>query len=123
LFGESKKKIIKYPDMKKISTTLVLLFICFLPLSMVAWQDSAQSEIARLIQEKEQVINNEKAALKQEIEGINKRFDEKLISGEQAEKEKEEAATRRAMNIKNKVTMIEDQMGWLWREQETEEES
>ena len=72
-----------------------------------ARQDYINEQIQKLIELKAKVEEQEKQYLKQDIEAINKRLDNKEISAEEAENLKKEAATKRAKNIEDKLAIID----------------
>lgn len=107
--------------MKKI-TFLVLLMLCSFVVSPVVAQEKTNREkIEQLEKQKEQIIAEEKEALKKEVEAINRRAEAKEIDWEEAEKLKSEAARKHAMNIQNRVAIIDNQIALLTREEGTEE--
>ncbi|MBD3582887.1 hypothetical protein [Flavobacterium selenitireducens] len=63
-----------------------------------------------LNEEKERVEKQEKFKLKQTIAHINTRLEKKEISVEEAQKLKEDAAKEAALNIDNKIAIIENQL-------------
>jgi hypothetical protein len=71
--------------------------------------------IEQLEEKKEDVINAEKRALKQDIELINNRFENQEISSEEVETLKKLAAEKRALNIENKVAILDNQISLLKR--------
>lgn len=95
--------------MKKI---LLITFI----LSQVFWcpQISAQEnktaaeKEGSLKQKKEQIITEEKDALKKEVIAINTRFNNGEITAEEAEILKDKAAEIHALNIENKIAILEN---------------
>lgn len=107
--------------MRKI-TFLALLCLCSLVVNPVVAQEQTNREkIEQLQKEKEQIIAAEKEALKKEVEAINRRAEAKEIDWEEAEKLKSEAAKKHAMNIQNRVTIIENQIALLTREEKPDE--
>ena len=61
-----------------------------------------------LEQKREQIITEEKEALKNKIIAINKRFNNGEISSEETDSLKEEAAEIHALNIENKIAILEN---------------
>jgi len=91
-------------------------FIAFLLLHIVFSQQILAQEInepiennASLEQKKEAVILEEKEALKDEVIEINRRFNKDEISSEEAKKLKEEASEIHALNIENRVAILENE--------------
>ena len=88
-------------------------FIAFLLLYILFFQQIHAQEIsdqnnATLEQKKEEVILEEKEALKKEVVAINERFNNGEINADEAEKLKEEAAEIHALNIENKIAILEN---------------
>ncbi|MFT5437841.1 MAG: hypothetical protein ACI840_002501 [Ulvibacter sp.] len=71
--------------------------------------------IEQLEEKKEDVVNAEKRALKQEIELINNRFEKQEITLEEVETLKKLAAEKHALNIENKVSILESQISLIKR--------
>ncbi|NND64285.1 MAG: hypothetical protein HKN48_13940 [Flavobacteriaceae bacterium] len=88
-------------------------------LTMVS-SHAQENSIEALESAREQVINDEKDALKSEVEMINKRFDRNEITIVEAERLKEEAAEKRALNIENKLAIIDNKIALLKRNGEEE---
>jgi len=61
-----------------------------------------------LQQKREQIIVEEKEALKKEVLAINKRFNNSEITSEEADKLKDKAADVHALNIENKIAILEN---------------
>jgi hypothetical protein len=76
---------------------------------------SLSSKIEALKREKEQVILEEKEALKKDVLAINSRYNNGEITEAEAENLKEEAAEIRAKNIENKIAIIDNQIALLER--------
>lgn len=107
--------------MKKI-TFFVLLILASSTVTQVMAQEKINREkIEQLEKQKEQIMAEEKEALKKEVEAINRRAEAKEIDWEEAEKLKSEAARKHAMNILNRVAIINNQIALLNREEGTGE--
>jgi hypothetical protein len=121
---------LKIKTMKTTTIYMLLLLICFQLTPVQAQEKSTAQKIEQLEKQKEQIIAEEKAALKKEVEKINQQLENREINREQAEKLKNEAAQKHAKNIKNKITILENQIDLLtriegvdnWGEFEDEEE-
>jgi len=100
--------------MKTISTYLVLLLICFMANTIVA-QDNYKDKIETLKEQKGKIRLEEKEALKDEVEAINMRSDKGEITTDEANKLKDEAAQKRALNIENKLAIIDNEIALLER--------
>ena len=107
--------------------TLILLFITILSFAMphLEAQETAKTEtIGQLNAQKEQVVIDEKQALKIEVLAINKRYENGEITEEEANLLKKEAATKHARNIEDKLAIIESKIDLLERNEEfVEDES
>lgn len=105
-------------------TIIFTLFILNLTLPVKAQEDTVWQKIERLEKQKEQIIAEEKAALRQKVEKINERRESREISKEEAESLKEAAAKEHALNIENRVAIIDNQIALLSRgeEERTEQE-
>ncbi|MCB0445368.1 MAG: hypothetical protein KDC68_06920, partial [Gelidibacter sp.] len=105
--------------MNTITKTIVLMSMC-LVVSTIKAQDSIQkpnnsSKIETLQDLKEAIKNEERAYLKTEVEAINQRLDKGEITNEQAENLKKEAAKKRALNIENRIAIIDNKIELLKR--------
>jgi len=70
--------------------------------------EKTSQESEEIKQKKEKVIAEEKEALKNEVVAINRRLNDGEISEEEANKLKEDAAEIHALNIENKIAIIEN---------------
>lgn len=98
--------------------TLILLFIIglsFLPNTINAQTEEQVESVKQLQVKKEEIVNQEKEALKLEVLAINKRLTANEITAEQASELKKEAAKKHARNIEDKLTIIESQIDLLER--------
>ncbi|MCK0161800.1 hypothetical protein [Allomuricauda sp. F6463D] len=93
-------------------TALVCLFLIS---QIVFGQEDYQKKIEALKIEKERIVEQEKDALKFEVREINKRVEKGDVSEMEAKSLKEEAAKRRALNIENRVAIVENKIVWLER--------
>lgn len=78
-------------------------------------QQTTAEKIERLEQKKEEIVAEEKAALKQTVETINLQLEKNEITREEADRLKEEAAKRHALNIENRLAIIENEIAWITR--------
>jgi hypothetical protein len=83
-------------------------------------KDSIQVKLEALEHKKEQVTKEEKEALKKKIIEINEKRDKSEISLEEAEKRKKEAAELHALNIDNRLAIIENSISLLKRNDENQ---
>jgi len=95
--------------MKKILFTALLLsqILCC---QQISGQETtnASPNTENLEQQKEKAVNEEKEALKREVVAINERFNNGEISSEEAKRLKEAAAEKHALNIENKIAILEN---------------
>ena len=111
--------------MNTLTKHLVLLVLC-LSFASVNAQDTIQKstkqvEIEKLLSLKETIQNEEKAQLKMEVEAINKQFENGEITQEKAEELKLEAAKKHALNIENKLAIIDNKIALLERNESLDE--
>lgn len=99
-----------------------LIFIFLIGSSLVSQplfsqeKKTVKDRLEVLEKQKEQLVTSEKEALKAEVVAINKKHSQGLISFEEAEKQKREAAELHALNIDNKLAIIENSIALLIRE-------
>ena len=93
--------------------TLVFIF-CLLAQNLMA-QSEQQQKIDSLRQQKELVTIQEKEALKKEVEAIVIRQKNGEISMEEAQELKEKAARKRALNIENKLAILDNTIALMER--------
>ena len=108
--------------MNPIVKIAVLACLCLI-MGQAQAQDTLQNQnnqqrIERLKLQKERVSDDEKALLKIEVEQINKRFENGEITRQHAEDLKIEKAKRRALNIENRIIIIDNEMALLQRNDE-----
>ncbi|MCW9038103.1 hypothetical protein [Altibacter sp.] len=89
----------------------------------LAQETDQENTIEFLKATKERIINEEKDALKQEVERINRRLENEEISYEEAETLKNEAAEKRAMNIENRLAIVDNKIALIERNGVDEEEN
>ena len=99
--------------MKKSIYVLGLLMV-FSTLNLTAQEDD-RTQIEILKSQKEQVILQEKEALKKEVKAINNILEKKEITEDEAQNLKDEAAKKRALNIENRITIIDNKIALLER--------
>lgn len=83
-----------------------------------AQETDITAKVGLLESSKEEVISEEKEALKVEVENINKRLDSGNISQSEAEELKKKAAEKRALNIENRVAIIDNKVALLKRNED-----
>lgn len=77
--------------------------------------ESIQKKISVLERQKEEITQQEKIALKQEVKDINERLHKGLITENEAQELKEETAKKRALNIENRIAILDNQIALLER--------
>jgi len=96
--------------MKKIHFIIFLLLHILYSEQIIAQEDGeSYSNNMTLEQKKDGVILEEKEALKEEVIEINKRFNKDEITSEEATELKEKAAEIHALNIENRVAILENE--------------
>lgn len=93
----------------------ILLVLIVLFVQQVQAQQSLEENIKRLELERNEVQKIEKNALKEEIKIINERLNKGELTEEEAQQLKEEAARKRALNIENRLAIIDNQIALLQR--------
>lgn len=102
--------------MKSIITLSTALTLYFLTgFCSKAQQLETQDSSPQLTIIKEQIIQEEKDALKTEVEAINSRLERKSITESEAETLKKAAAEKHALNIENRVAIASNEMELLNR--------
>ncbi len=104
--------------MKTIIVTLSLIIFSFALQEMQAQNDSIplsskdsltiKSEY--LEKQREKIVEEEKGELKIKLERIQMRLDNKSITQEEADRLKKEAAEKHALNIENRITILENKI-------------
>ncbi len=102
--------------MQTITKYLVLIMLS-LSVQYVNAQISTENEynINLLEERKETIKNSEREALKVEVEAVNKQLDDGEITESEAELLKKELAQKRALNIENRIAIIDNQIELLKR--------
>ncbi|MCK8480834.1 hypothetical protein [Psychroserpens algicola] len=110
--------------MNTITKYVVLLTLCLIGTNVNAQdnqiKDSIPSEhshykIEALKNLKQTIQDEEREFLKQEVEFINQRLDKGEITESEADKLKKEAAKKRALNIENRIAIIDNKIELLKR--------
>ncbi|SDB55614.1 hypothetical protein SAMN03097699_2113 [Flavobacteriaceae bacterium MAR_2010_188] len=81
-------------------------------------EDRNPKKIQVLLNLKDRIMEAEKEFLKVEVESINQRLENGSINSEEAEKFKREAAEKRALNIENRMAIIDNKIELLRRNDE-----
>lgn len=101
--------------MQNFTKFLVVIALIFAVQQMAAQETDNLDEIERLKAQREYVQNSEKDALKREVEAINERLDNDEISLEEATQLKKELAEKHALNIENRLAIIDNRIALLER--------
>lgn len=100
--------------MRTITLYLLALLTFFITNSIMA-QDNRGNTVAVLEKQKEKITDQEKEALKFEVEDINKRLEDRSITEAEANMLKKAAAEKRALNIENRIAILDNQIELLNR--------
>lgn len=106
--------------MRELTFYLMILLFGITANPLIAQEMDSSEKIKQLEKQKEEIISEEKEALKAEVEKINARLEKKEIDWEEAENLKSEAAKKHALNIRNRISIIDNQIALLKRENETD---
>ncbi len=101
--------------MKTLFTIAIYMALTLFVQFSHAQDEQGNSKIEKLAEQKEKIITSEKEELKKEVEAINERFANNEISRKEAKKLKEEAAKIHALNIENKIAIIDNKIALLER--------
>jgi len=85
---------------------------------MQAQEEKVPQKTDQLEQQKEQIIKEEKTALKESLETINVQLENGEISPAEADRLKEEAAKKHALNMENRLAIAENEIAWQSRNEE-----
>ena len=104
-------------------TKILILVVLSSQVSLLHAQDTIQKpnnadKIERLMNAKETVKEEERAFLKAEVEAIDAKREKGYITAEEAEILKKEAARKRALNIQNRISIIDNKIDLLKRNEE-----
>ncbi len=100
--------------MRTITRQIIIAMLLFSGM-LASAQEAYQEKVAKLEKQKEQITLQEKEALKEEVKTITTRFERGEITEEQAKELKEEAARKRALNIEDRIAIIDNQIALLKR--------
>lgn len=104
-----------------ITLCLTLAFWAMASMVAQAQHEADSTSIKKLSHLKEQIIEEEKDALKSEVENINLDLRNEKISEEEAQTLKNAAAEKHALNIENQITIIDNQIALLERNGEVKD--
>lgn len=103
--------------MKTIITYAAIAALIFSVQILQAQETKVETKIEQLKKDKEEIINAEKEALRNEVEAINERLAKDEITITEAQILKEEAAKKHALNIENSVAIIDNKIELIKRNQ------
>ncbi|MFS4494881.1 hypothetical protein [Maribacter sp. 2308TA10-17] len=104
--------------MRTITIYFLLLFVSFLSQDLSAQEEQFERKIEVLQNLKDKIVTQEKEALKEEVEKINEQLKNEDITAEQAKVLKEEAAKKHALNIENKIAIVDNKIALLKRNED-----
>jgi len=118
LNGRAGEDYQKQSKMRTITIYIILFPVSFLMTTLQAQNDTipestreaSPKNLEFYEKEKEKIIREEKEELRLTIEGINYRLEKEMITAETAEKQKVAAANKHALNIENRISILENQM-------------
>lgn len=79
------------------------------------YPDWTKAEVEQLNTLKEKIVQEEKDALKRDVENINARLQSEAITEKEAEILKQEAAEKHALNIENRIAIVDNQLALINR--------
>ncbi|HEX8575995.1 MAG TPA: hypothetical protein VF677_06835, partial [Flavobacterium sp.] len=95
---------------------IYLVLLCFLLISKAFAQDTFEIRAKYIAKKIEAITREEKAALKTEVEDVNKKLEKQIISKEEATKEKIRLSEIRAKNIETRVGVVQEELKELVQE-------
>lgn len=104
--------------MRTIAIYFLLLIVSFLSQNLRAQEEKYQRKIEVLQDLKDDIVSQEKEILKDEVEKINKQLKNDFITSEEAKVLKEEAAKKHALNIENKIAIVDNKIALLKRNED-----
>ncbi len=106
----------------QIITKYLILIILSLSVQLISAQEgsntSKKEDIENLENLKESIKKEERELLKAKIEAINRRLDTQEISKSEADSLKKEAAKKHALNIENRIAIIDNKIALLERNED-----
>ncbi|MCP9201489.1 hypothetical protein MKO06_16385 [Gramella sp. GC03-9] len=95
--------------MRLLFFQLVFLALTCSTQIIYAQEEKEQTKEQILENKRQEIIKEEKEKLREKVEAINKRLEDEEITVEEAEKLKKEAAELHALNIENRITIMENE--------------
>ncbi len=99
-----------------LTKLIIIIAFCVFPMIYTSAQEiNVSVTIESLEASKERVINEEKEALKKVVAAINEQLENEEITIERANELKAEAAEKHALNIENRIAIIDNKIALLER--------
>jgi hypothetical protein len=100
-------------------TKYLALIVLTLSVQLISAQETVNKEKIEALQaQKEQVVTQEKELLKTEVEAVDLQLDNNEITQEAADSLKGELATKHALNIENRLAIIDNRISLLERNEQ-----
>lgn len=104
--------------MKIITICVSMFLLSFGVQALQAQEEKVPQKTEQMEGQKEHIIAEEKAALKQRLEAIALQLENREISPVEADRLREEAAKKHALNIENRIAIAENEIEWQLRNEE-----
>ena len=98
-------------------THFILGVAILFAVNVMTAQEEFQKRVEILKEQKNKITEQEKEALKFEVENINDRLENGDITVDEANMLKQKAAEKRALNIENRIAIVDNQINLLERNQ------
>lgn len=108
--------------MKTLITYIALCLFTYTLCEAQTIEITQEKRIEVLKKQKEDIIAQEKEELKVKVEAINERLDNNEITIQEADDLKEEAAQKHALNIENRLAIIDNKIALLERNEDSKVE-
>lgn len=99
----------------KLKFQYLIILVLAISAQKMYSQDNRQQQIDSLTIQKDRIVSDEKTLLKEEVSTVKKRLENNEISEKEADSLKQEFAMKRALNIENRTTIIDNQIALLER--------
>ncbi len=105
----------------RLITICTVLTVWVLSMAVTQAQEAeVKDKIEVLEATRERAISEEKEALKRTVEEINERLEDNSITEEEANQLKSDAAEKHALNIENRIAIIDNKIAFLKRNEDLE---
>ncbi|WP_452602048.1 hypothetical protein [Pontimicrobium sp. MEBiC06410] len=98
--------------MQTIIKYTIVILLSFYCLALTAQETEGETKESKIEKLKEKIKSGEKEALRIEVEQINERVSKKEITYEKGEELKQEVAKKRALNIENRIAVLENKIAF-----------